>query len=184
MGIGDLGSPAIIIKRKFRFTLDIQHPFGTIPRSYVKVASRPKLTIEEKELNFLNSTEYYPGKGKWDALDVTYIDVVDKAGTTLQIHNWIRTVWNFHDVVNMRQSEMLGWGGLANLGMYDGCGNLLELWQLAKCFPTSVDFGDLSYAESDEATIQLQIRYSQVHYFNYCGPKLDPNTNNCMGCYF
>jgi len=54
------------------------------------------------------------------------------------------------------------------LRMYDGCGGLLEVWELADLWPTSVNFGDLDYATSDEATIDLTLRYSSVRYTPIC----------------
>lgn len=177
MGIGQLGAPNIIIKRKFRWTLEINTPCGFIPKHYVKVAARPQLEIDETEINFLNATTWIPGKGKWQPLSITYIDTTDSQMQGL--YNWIATVYNFTDPVNLSNSEKAGWNGTALLTMYDGCGKPLEFWLLGSCWPQSINFGDLAYADSDEATIELTLRYSDVKYQGTCGPNPSPC---CMGC--
>lgn len=177
MGIGQLGAPNIIIKRKFRWTLEISTPCGQIPKHYVKVAARPSLDVEETELNFLNATTWIPGKGKWQPITVTYIDVATQDMTGL--YSWIATVYDFTDPVNLKQSEKAGWNGTALLTMYDGCGTSLETWLLQSVWPQSINFGELDYANSEEATIELTLRYSDVRYNSTCGGNPTPC---CRGC--
>jgi hypothetical protein len=177
MGIGELGDPKIIIKRKFRWTLEIETPVGQIPRHYVKVASRPNLEIDETEINFLNATTWIPGKGKWQPLSVTYIDVsTDKMKP---MYDWIASLYDITDHVNLKNTEKSGWDATAILKMYDGCGTLIESWALGSCWPQSINFGDVDYSSSDEATIELSLRYSSVIYLSNCGPNPEPK---CKGC--
>lgn len=177
MGIGRVGAPGVIFKRKFRWTLSITTPCGFIPEHYVKVAARPKLSIEKTEVNFLNATTWMPGKAKWEPISVTYIDVPaqDMAG----LWNWIATVYNFTDPNGLSQSEKAGWNGVGLLTLYDGCGAPLERWLLGSMFPESVDFGELDYSSSDEVTIELGLVYSDVQYQGICGP--NPQAC-CRGC--
>lgn len=178
MGIGALGAPNIIIKRKFRWTLAIATPCGNVPASFCKVAARPNLDIEETELNFLNATTWIPGKGKWQPISVTYIDV---ANAQMQgLYNWIATVYGFNDPINLPQSEKAGWAGTALLTMYDGCGSPLENWVLGSVWPQSVNFGDVDYQSSDVATIEMTLRYSEVFYQGICGVLAIQNC--CRGC--
>lgn len=177
MGIGRLGAPNIIIKRKFRWTLEISTPCGFIPRHFVKLAARPHLEIDEHEISFLNATTWIPGKGKWQPITVTYIDVADAEMAGL--YNWIATVHDFTDPINLRNSEKAGWNGSALLTMYDGCGSPLEYWLLNSCWPQSANFGDLAYDDSSEATIELTLRFSEVTYQGVCGPNPSPC---CRGC--
>src|SRR5271170_6134358 len=76
MGIGKLGDPDIIMKRKFRWLFSITVCGGAcVPPHYVKMASRPNVTIEQTEINFLNQKTWVPGKAAWDEITVTYLDV-------------------------------------------------------------------------------------------------------------
>lgn len=80
MGIGLLGAADTLLKRKFRFLFGIQYCTGTasnqksVGASFVKTASRPDITIEDTELNFLNEVTWIPGKAKWETITVTYYD--------------------------------------------------------------------------------------------------------------
>lgn len=170
MGIGIIGSNNVTFKRKFRWTFSIQgfcnNAKNTIPENFVKVAARPGLDIEEVEVNFLNAKMWLPGKGTWNTITVTYYDA---AYTELQnLYNWLATVYNFADPVNLTQGEKRDWNGTGVLNMYDGCGTLLETWQLLNVFPKAVEFGDLSYEDSAIAEIELTLRYSNVKYQSYC----------------
>jgi hypothetical protein len=178
MGIGKLGDPKIIIKRKFRFTFEISTPCGSIPAAYCKISARPNLEIEETELNFLNAVTWLPGKAKWQPISVTYLDVATKEMQGL--YNWMATLYNFTDPVKLTQGEKGDWNGTAQLKLYDGCGATIETWLLNNVFPTGIDFGDLDYTSSDFCTIQLNLRYSDAQYMGGCG--LTTPTACCKGC--
>jgi hypothetical protein len=181
MGIGRLGAPDIIIKRKFRWTFEISTPAGTVPRHYVKVAARPQLDIDELEINYLNGVTWIPGKGKWQPLSVTYIDV---AGADMSpLYSWLARVYDFsqqNPTDHLPQSEKAGWNGTATLTMLDGCGTEIDRFILRSCWPQSINFGDLDYSDSAEATIELSLRYSEVSYQSVtCGATV---AGGCVGC--
>ena len=177
MGIGRLGAPNIIIKRKFRFTLQIATPVGNIPEHYVKTTGRPNLEIDELELNFLNAVSWIAGKGKWQPITVTYIDTTDSVMEPL--YSWISAVYELVQPAVLHQSEPKGYFGSAVLQMYDGCGGVLERWLLQNVWPHSINFGDLAYSESEEANIELSLKYSGVVYQGVCGPS---PKETCQGC--
>jgi len=56
----------------------------------------------------------------------------------------------------------------------------LETWQLQHMWPTAINFGELDYSSSEEATIELTLRYSDVKYRSFC-PAFDPFAC-CDGC--
>lgn len=177
MGIGQIGKPGVIVKRKFRWTLAIDTPSGSIPAYYCKLASRPNLSIEPTEINYLNSTQWLPGKARWEPISVTYIDV---AVSSMQpLWSWITSIYDFNSN-SYRMSEKAGWNATATLRMLDGCGSTLETWTLGSVFPESIDFGDLDYSSSEEATIELSLRYSEVNYQGGCGSPTPSGT--CKGC--
>jgi hypothetical protein len=184
MGIGNVGSLGTIIKRKFRFTMGITWggPSGTnnvIPTSYIKTTSRPKLSIDSTEINFLNATTWLPGKAKWEPITVTYIDVTDPLMSPLL--DWVATIYDFTNSVDLPMGEKSDWFGIATINMYDGCGNNLETWTLKSCYPESIDLGELAYSESEEMTIELQLRYSDVTQSGSCdNPTV--TSQGCGGC--
>lgn len=170
MGIGKVGRSDMTFKRKFRFTFQIQgfcnNEQNVVPESFVTVASRPNLSIEETEINHLNAKTWIPGKASWDTITVTYNDVAHDEMRTLW--NWLATVYDFTDPVMLRQAEKRDWDATGILNMYDGCGTLIEGWEMQHMWPTTINFGELDYSSSDIATIELTLRFSDVKYRSYC----------------
>lgn len=181
MGIGQLGFSNLIFKRKFRFTFELQDICGgqKVPSYYVKTASRPNLTIEETELNYLNAKTWIPGKGAWETMDVTYYDVATADAGPL--FSWLASVYNFTNPITLEQgSRRSDYTATAILKMWDGCGQLIETWTMKDVWPTSIKFGDVDYSSSDICEIALTLRYSQVTYKPEC-PTF-PITNCCTPC--
>lgn len=198
MGIGELGQPNIILKRKFRFLATFTPPSAAglggaagpteSFSNFVKVASRPQLDIDETEIHFLNAIQYIPGKGRWQPLTVTYYDVASyKLGP---LYNWILSVYDFNKAIgesnssgsgNLPQSEKAGWAGSGTIEMLDGCGTVLERWTFEDVWPQSVNFGDLGYSESDECTIDVTYRFSKAKIEGIAGCMAQPQ-GNCVGC--
>jgi len=183
MGIGRLGGDNVIHKRKFRWTFAVERRGGKrVPASFVKMAARPNIAIEETEINFLNAKTWIPGKGAWEQITITYYDVAVVGGGkgNEELWSWLASVYNFIDNVKLTQSSTRDcYGGTGICTLYDGCGKELEEWRLFDCWPTSVNFGELDYAASEEAVIEVQLRYSNVKYTNICGN--NPNAE-CCGC--
>lgn len=181
MGIGQLGFKNTVFKRKFRFTLELEDICKTqkVPKHFVKVASRPNLSVEETEVNFLNAKTWIPGKASWESMTVTYIDVASQEAAPL--FNWLASVYNFTDPINLEQgANRDDYACTAILKLWDGCGNLMETWEMKDVWPTAINFGDLDYSASDECTIELTLRYSDVKYTNQCpGWNIAPC---CTGC--
>jgi hypothetical protein len=187
MGLGLLGNANLIIKRKFRWTFEVQRSCRgsqlNVPANFVKVAARPNLQIEETELNYLNAKTWIPGKASWQTISVTYYDVA--AQENLNLWNWLASVYNFAPDANgasnpTQGSQRQDYAGVGLLTMYDGCGTQLERWTLTDLWPTEMNFGELDYASSDEATIELTLRYSNAQYQSFC-PAFVP-TGCCSPC--
>lgn len=179
MGIGDLGSSSLVFKRKFRWTLSIRRDCSTgtqdIPESFVKVAARPSLTVEETEINFLNGRTYIPGRGTWETMTITYIDVAGKttSGNPNEgLWNWLASVYNFastNPLTDIKQgTQSKDYTATGTLILWDGCGTAIEKWTLLNMWPTAVNFGDLDMSSNDTVDIELTCRYSAVQYQNYC----------------
>jgi len=200
MGMGQLGGGDVSFKRKFRWLFAIQTDCrtvnnGFIPPTVVKLAARPNLTVEETEINFLHAKTWIPGKAAWETITVTYYDVGGSnqnggIGTAMSaLFSWLATVYDFTNPVNLHMSTRKGGGGqvgggyagTGTLQMLDGCGNLMETWILKNMWPQAINFGELDYSSSEEATIELTLRYSDVQYRAEagCGAIIKPC---CIGC--
>lgn len=197
MGFGILAGNDVVFKRKYRWMFSIFTDCqGVIPAQFVKLASRPNLTIEETEINFLHGKMWIPGKGSWETITVTYYDLGGQsvaAGMTA-LYSWLGTVYNFtngSNITKLSQSSKrgtppyglpTGTGGYAATGvldLYDGCGTSMENWTLGNMWPQAVNFGELDFSSSEEVTIELTLRYSEVQYQSTCGGVIQPC---CTGC--
>lgn len=184
MGLGAVGGANIIHKRKFRWTFEVrrQGGGGNVPSSFVKMAARPNISIEETEINFLNGKTYIPGKGTWETITITYYDVA--GSDNIPLWSWLADVYNFlpggdGSLPLTQNSKRSCYTGTGICNMYDGCGNPLETWTLNDCWPQAVNFGELDYASSEEATIEVTVRYANASYQNMCGS--NPSAQ-CCGC--
>lgn len=184
MGLGAIGGANVIHKRKFRWTFEVrrENGGGPVPSSFVKMAARPNISIEETEINFLNGKTYIPGKGTWETITVTYYDIA--GNDNIPLWSWLADVYNFlpnsDGALPLTQnSKRSCYTGTGICNMYDGCGNALESWTLNDCWPQAVNFGELDYGSSEEATIEVTVRYANVSYKNLCGS--NPSAQ-CCGC--
>lgn len=170
MGIGLLGNRNLSIKRKNRFTLSIKPYCNTTPTigpSFVKTASRPNYDIEEIELNFLNAKTYIQGKVSWQSISVSYIDA--GAQDIANLYKWIAQSASIGDNQNFWQGTNFNdYAAEATLLEYDGCGNAMAEWNLYNVWPQTGNFGELDQSSSEEAMIELTLRYDQVRYRGYC----------------
>jgi hypothetical protein len=182
MGIGVIGQSDVVFKRKFRWTFELQgfcnNQSNVVPEYFVKMAGRPNLEVEETEINHLNGKMWIPGKASWQTISVTYIDVAHNDMKTLW--NWLASVYDFTDPINLKQGNRKDWDATGVISLYDGCGVLLETWQLKHCWPTEINFGELDYSDSEPAEIELTLRYWDVVYTPFC-PAFNI-TPCCTGC--
>ena len=169
MGLGRLGDPDIVHKRKFRWFMEIYYcNFNNyVPGHFVKTASRPNITIEEIEINFLNEKTWIPGKGAWEQITVSYFDV--SASDNNQLFNWLATVYDFTDrTCRHMASRRSDYVGVVILSLLDGCGNIMETWGMGDAWPTSIKFGELDMSSNEICDIEMTMRYSKVSYQNFC----------------
>lgn len=184
MGLGALGLAQTQFKRKFRWTLSIKpkcpkYKTGTIGPNFVKVAARPNYDIEEQELNFLNAKTWIAGKLTWQSITATFIDA--NAIEIQGLYEWIGMNAQLDNSTTFWQgTSFQDYAADAELVLYSGCGQPMEIWALDNVWPQAVNFGELDYTSSEEATIELTLRYDKVKYTGFCPtPKFDPCCSPC-----
>ena len=189
MGLGRLGGNDIVFKRKYRWTFEVKDICGggKVPAHVVKLAARPNITIEETEINFLHAKTWIPGKGTWETISVTYYDIGGPgAAEMINLWTWLNSVYMFQNSTKLFQASRrggpLGRGYAATglLSLYDGCGIEMERWVLGDLWPQAINFGELDYSSSEEVTLELTLRYSEVDYKRFC-PNI-PIPECCTGC--
>lgn len=181
MGIGQLGFSNTEFKRKFRFTFELFNICGNrlVPKHYVKLASKPAISIEDIQIDFLNARGWVPGKSSYESINITYYDVAVDDVTPL--YDWMTTLCNFTDPINFTAgSTRESYSATGVLKMYNGCGEVLESWEMGDLFPTNINFGEVDYESSEVSFIELTLRYSVLKYDSVCRKlKISPC---CTGC--
>lgn len=181
MGLGALGDGKVIFKRKFRWTFEIEYCCNAVQpklvaKEFVKIGARPQIDFEEVEINYLNGKMWIPGKGTWSEMTVTYYDVAGATNAglnTTSVLGWIATIYDFTDPFCLPMNSVPEqYEGKARLILWDGCGNPLEGWILRHVWPKAVNWGDLDMSSSEECTVELTLRYSEVSYKTYCPPQI------------
>jgi hypothetical protein len=124
MGIGLVGNPDITFKRVFRFTFEIRgfcnNQSSVIPEHFVMTAGRPKLEVEETQIDHLNARTWIPGKASWQTITVKYMDVAH--ATNVSLWTWMATIYSLGDPVNLTMGNKRDWderdiAGAKALGM-------------------------------------------------------------------
>jgi hypothetical protein len=89
----------------------------------------------------------------------------DDNKTISNLYQFAQEIYNIPNT-NPTEEELFErvkkWGGELNL--YDGCGALLETWNLWSMFPISVNFSDLDFTSSESGTIELTLVYNESQY--------------------
>lgn len=204
MGFGSLYSnSSLIFKRKFRWGLTLRVCNNELGEEFVKAAARPKMTIDETEINVRNGKMWIPGKAYWEQMTVTFYDVTYSGASIKEssapiLFGWLATIYDFRATADGQATGGLGgqlymassrgagdanggYAGVVDLRLYDGSGNNMELWHIGDAWPVSIDFGTLEYNSSDEVTIEATLRFADVNYTTYCGA--DPIVCQDAGCW-
>lgn len=175
MGIGTFLPKEVLFKRRYRWLFfigaynnadGVSGNEATISPVCVTMASRPNLSIDETELNFLNEKGYVAAKPTWEPLPVTFLDFAKEGGGGADeaVLSWIRRCYYFD---NPTSSGMMGDGGqyykrTCAVAMYNGIGQKMEEWRLYGCWVQSSNWGDLDYAANENATIECSLRFDNA----------------------
>lgn len=148
MGIGSLGN-VTFRNRKYRWTISAEFPSGTLPESFVKLASHPDLSDESQKVVVTTFYEYEDSKLKplWDICSAIY---------KLAENNDIQSP----EYAQLIKDLM----GTVTLKMYDSCGIKLDEYILKDAWPWSINFGDLDHSSCDETTIEVTWKYGSCEF--------------------
>jgi hypothetical protein len=140
-------------KKKNRFILTFDSSLG-INSWYVEKASRPSITIDHKEIKFLNTETYVAGSFTWGEISVTLRDPIGPSASQA-VMEWVRL---HAESVTGRMGYAAGYKKDVNLVMLDPTGVAVEKWILQNCSLKDAKFGDVDYGNSDLATVEMTLR--------------------------
>ncbi len=144
-------------KKKNRFIFRFPTPLG-IQEWFVSSGARPTYTMEETEIQFLNTSTFVAGRFTWETIDVTFRDPIGPSATQA-LMEWIRL---HSESVTGRQGYAAGYKKDIELELLDPTGVVIEKWILQGTMITSANFGDLDYSSSDIADISVTLRFDRA----------------------
>ena len=168
-------NPNLEPKRSFKFILSIPGVSGVtqgIPQFLVKKVKKPEWEVGSIEHKFLNHSFNYPGRVKWQPIDVTIVDTVSPDA------NGSRQVMDILEAsgyeLPTNPSAGGGWGtiskakavnnamGAISIITIDSDGSEVERWVLNNAWITKVSFGELTYDDEALLDVTLSIAYDNA----------------------
>ena len=146
-------------KRKNRWLITFPADLG-IQQWWLETASRPSITQNETEIQFLNTSTWVIGRFTWETIDVTFRDPIGPSATQA-IMEWVRL---HSESITGRQGYAAGYKRPVELEMLDPTGVVVEKWILKDCVITEMVWSPIDYTNKNDSitTITLTIRYNQV----------------------
>ena len=139
--------------RKNRWIMRFPADLG-IQEWWLKSASRPSITQNETEIQFLNTSTWVVGRYLWDTIDITMRDPIGPSASQA-VMEWVRL---HSESVTGRQGYAAGYKRDIELEMLDPSGVVVSKWIIKNAMLTNVRFGDLDYGNDDLAEITATIR--------------------------
>lgn len=157
-------------KKKFRWVFTI--PQVTLePNAFEganalppEKSARPSIQFKEMPVHHLNEDVYYPCKPDWKPVNLTLYDIQTNPHP---VFKWIKELYipEFGEFKEPNTDDFIK---EAILGLYDGCGKLLEMWIWEDAWLQSANFNTLDYGESGIVTVEISLRYARAYVIEMC----------------
>ena len=153
------------LKYKWRFRVRVIN-FGPIAggldlTQQVESVGKPKINYDPVEVPSYNSTAYFAGKHKWEAVELTVKDDITNNVSKMVGHQIQKQLNHFEQTAF---AAGINYKFVTLIETLDG-GNdtVLETWTLEGCFLENVNYNDLDYKSgTDYQTISMSIRYDNA----------------------
>lgn len=139
--------------RKNRFLLRFPSDLG-IQEWWVSNCSRPSLTQNPVEIQFMNTSNWVLGRYTWDEINVTLRDPIGPSASQA-VMEWVRL---HSESVTGRQGYAVAYKRDLILEMLDPTGVAVSQWIIKEAMISSVKFSELDYSGDDIATIDLTLK--------------------------
>lgn len=157
-------------KLAYRFRVDFKglggNPSSTRVTRNVVSAGRPSLTHEEITVDAYNSKIYLAGKHSWNTIDIVLRDDVD-SNVIRQLGEQMNKQVDHNEQSSAFTGAQYKFGmSIATLdGSNENNGTEAELdrWDLAGCFITNIQYGELNYGSGSEMVqVTITVRYDNA----------------------
>ena len=155
-------------KLKYRFRTVFENLGVSTPRTeltkQVMTFTRPSVSFDDMTIDLYNSRVRLAGKHTWDDVTVELRD--DASGQVAKlVGEQLQKQLDFMEQASA--SSGIDYKFITRCEVLDG-GNganeptVLETWELYGCYLTTVNYNDLTYADSAPATVSLTIRFDNA----------------------
>lgn len=158
--------------RKFRWLFMIEGVSGVAKALPPLKAARPTLSFREQMVAHLVENIYYPVRPEWKPITLTLYEIRQPnilAGRN-PVMEWVQKLYNstsgdwlpIHQEGCGESAQGQCFKRNAILCLYDGCGKVMESWQLDNIWPQNVVWGELDMGTSDIVTVDVTLRYDRA----------------------
>ena len=156
--------------RVHRYRLEILEPLQSVVL-FCEKCTRPTPEIDEIVIHNGQDEIYRPGKQRWSPIEFTFYEklrggdpltgIGDQTDETAElIYKW----WGetMIDLTRSAHNPVKDYYKQAQLQMLDGVGNPVWTYFIYDCWPQKVSPTDLSYSDSEIATITVTLRFNKA----------------------
>jgi hypothetical protein len=123
---------------------------------YAFKADRPKPTIDPITIHRQQEEIYFPGKIKWDPVNISFYESENQPDTAIQLAKWIKAVLDWKNGLGQdRRSD-------AELEMLSGQDSPTYKITMKRAWPSSITPDELDYSSSEISKITVQMRYDKA----------------------
>jgi hypothetical protein len=173
---GWAASNVIETARNHRYSLEILSPLvgfsGHSTLQYAFKITRPSPEFDVITIHNGQDEIYRPGKNRWNPVDITFYEIFVGSGAgagrhstlidqaALLIYNW----WgvNMLDLTRSALNRSKRYLKNCGIAMLDGGNNPIWRYYLLNCWPVKVTPSELSYQDSEIASITITLRYDKA----------------------
>lgn len=146
------------IQRKNHFEVTFNSSFVDSGLSFLVTSfPLPKETTDTFKANYWNDSVNLPGKTNFETTQMVIKDAI-KYDTEKQFLKWRLRVYN-------PKTGKVGYAedfkSNATVIEYSPSGDILRKWKLIGCWPSSVEYGDLTYEDAGEKNMTITITYDK-----------------------
>lgn len=145
-------------RRRFRWEFEIM---GVDIKMLCKSVQVPTLSFDEHEAKHQVETIYFPGRPKWDTIDLVLIDTDDHSASW-EIENWI---YQYYESRYGEASWNFGpFKKTCKLTYLDPKGSVTGTWTIEGAWPVNFSSGEMDYSSSDIVEVSASLRYDRAYY--------------------
>ena len=132
----------------------------------------PKETTESNDVNYFNQTIKTAGRTTFETSNLVLRDAIDY-DTEKQFLTWRNKVYNPENgIMGIAADYKLN----AKVIEYTPNGEKMRTWKLVGCWPSGVEYGDLTYDDGGEKQISVTITYDYAYRTDLDGTDRDDGT--------